>query len=70
MIDDKFWDINSLMENIPLKKSTIYSMVSRKTIPYKKIGKKLIFSKKDINRWVNNGGKNETAEEDFPILNI
>ncbi|AZA58601.1 helix-turn-helix transcriptional regulator [Chryseobacterium shandongense] len=70
MTEDKFWDINSLMENIPLKKSTIYSMVSRKKIPYKKIGKKLIFNKKDINNWINNGGKTETIEEDFPILNI
>lgn len=70
MIEDSFWDINSLMKHIPLKKSTIYSMVSRKKIPYKKIGKKLIFNKKDINNWINNGGKTETIEEDFPILNI
>lgn len=70
MTEQKFWDLNSLIENIPLKKSTVYSMVSRKQIPYKKIGKKLIFSQKEILIWVNNCNKNTTDEETFPTLNI
>lgn len=63
-------DINSLLNYIPLKKSTIYSKVSRKEIPYNKIGKKLIFNKKEINNWINNNGKHITTEENFPTLNI
>lgn len=70
MTEQKFWDLNSLIENIPLKKSTVYSMVSRKQIPYKKIGKKLIFNQSEILIWLNNGNKNTTDEETFPTLNI
>jgi predicted DNA-binding transcriptional regulator AlpA len=70
MTEQKFWDLNSLIENIPLKKSTVYSMVSRKQIPYKKIGKKLIFDQREILIWLNNGNKNITDEESFPTLNI
>ncbi|WP_336731284.1 helix-turn-helix domain-containing protein [Chryseobacterium sp. VD8] len=70
MTEQKFWDLNSLIENIPLKKSTVYSMVSRKQIPYKKIGKKLIFDQKEILIWLNNINKNTTDEETFPTLNI
>lgn len=67
MTTSKFMDINSLTEYIPLTKSTIYSMVCRKQIPFKKIGKKLIFNKLDIDNWINNGGKN-TKEENIPSL--
>ncbi|WP_432432086.1 helix-turn-helix transcriptional regulator [Chryseobacterium scophthalmum] len=63
-------DINDLMNYVPLKKSTIYSKVSRKQIPYRKIGKKLIFNKIEINNWINNSGKHLNTEEDFPTLNI
>jgi predicted DNA-binding transcriptional regulator AlpA len=70
MTEKKHWDINSLIENIPLKKSTVYSMVSRKQIPFKKIGKKLIFNQVEILRWIDGGGKNTSSDDDIPTLNI
>lgn len=70
MAEDTYMDINTLLNYVPLKKTTIYSMVSRKQIPFKKIGKKLIFSKNEINTWINSGGKYEILEENFPTLNI
>lgn len=56
-IDKKFMDLKSLVQYIPLTKSTIYTMVSKGKIPRHKIGKKLIFDKQEIDDWVMNGGK-------------
>lgn len=70
MTEDTFWDSNSLMKYIPLTKSTIYSMVSRNQIPYRKIGKKLIFNKEDINNWIDKGGRNNTTEENLPTIKL
>ncbi|WP_350029950.1 helix-turn-helix domain-containing protein [Chryseobacterium sp.] len=63
-------DINSLTNYIPLTKSTIYSMVSRNQIPYRKIGKKLIFNKEDINNWIDKGGRKNTIEENLPTFKL
>jgi len=57
MEEIKYMDVNSLVNYIPLTKSTIYSMVNRQQIPYKKIRKKLVFEKNEIDHWVNNGGE-------------
>jgi excisionase family DNA binding protein len=62
-------DVNSLTNYIPLTKSTIYSMVSRNQIPYRKIGKKLIFNKEDINNWIDRGGRKNT-EENLPTFKL
>lgn len=62
-----FLDIKSLVEYLPLTKSTIYTMVNKGTIPYKKIGSKLIFDRDEIDRWVDNGGK-MIRDEDIPVL--
>lgn len=63
-------DINSLTNYIPLTKSTIYSMVSRNQIPYRKIGKKLIFNKEDINNWIEKGGRKNITEKNLPTLKL
>lgn len=65
----KYMDLKSLIEYIPLTESTVYSKVCRKEIPFKKIGKKLIFDRNDIDNWVSNGGK-IMNEEDIPLFNI
>lgn len=62
-----YLDINSLVEYLPLTKSTIYTMVNKGKIPYKKIGSKLIFDRDEIDQWVDNGGI-ILKEEDIPIL--
>ncbi len=69
MTINKYMDIDSLIGYIPLTKSTVYSMVSRKQIPFKKIGKKLIFNKKDIDYWIDNNGRN-IKNENIPTLSV
>lgn len=36
----------------PITKNTLYSLVSREAIPYSKIGRKTIFSRKELRSWV------------------
>lgn len=62
-----YLDINSLVEYLPLTKSTIYTMVNKGKIPYKKIGSKLIFDRDEIDQWVDNGGR-ILKDKDIPIL--
>ena len=60
-------DIKGLVEYLPLTKSTIYTMVNKGKIPYKKIGSKLIFDRDEIDQWVDNGGR-ILKDKDIPIL--
>lgn len=39
-------------KKVKISKSYIYTLVSKKSIPYRKVGKSLRFSKKEILRWI------------------
>lgn len=67
MEENRYMDLNSLIKYIPFTKATIYSKVNRNQIPFKKIGKKLIFSKRDIDSWIDDGGKMK-KEVTIPVL--
>ncbi|MDN4014246.1 MULTISPECIES: helix-turn-helix transcriptional regulator [Chryseobacterium] len=67
MQENRYMDLNSLIKYIPFTKATIYSKVNRNQIPFKKIGKKLIFSKEEIDRWIDEGGKMK-KEVKIPVL--
>lgn len=47
---DEWFDLEKLIEYLPdhPAKQTVYGMVSRREIPFGKRGKRLIFSKKDV----------------------
>lgn len=45
-----------------LAKATIYSKVSKGEIPVNKQGKKLYFSRLELNRWIKDGRKKTNAE--------
>ena len=44
--------VKQLSEYINIKPKTIYSLVSRKTIPYYKVGKLILFKQPDIDTWI------------------
>lgn len=50
--DNKYLSISELSEYLKIPLSTIYQFTSKKEIPYSKIGKRLIFSKEDIDNYV------------------
>lgn len=44
------------------KPSTIYNMVSARTIPHKKRGKRILFRRSELEAWID-AGKRDTTEE-------
>lgn len=61
-------DINWVSENLKIPKATIRTKVSRDEMPFKKRGKPLIFSKKEILEWYENGKPKVVQEIDFAPL--
>ena len=44
-------DIDQAARFIGLKKGTIYNMVSRKVIPYHKVGRRVLFRRSELEAW-------------------
>ena len=63
--NDQLGDIILAMEITKLKKSTIYSHVSKRNIPFIKKNGKLYFSKQELEDWIKTGGKAEKESEPF-----
>ena len=61
-IDEAFMTIIETAKLINLAKSSIYSLVHQKKIPFNKVGKRLYFSKVDILQWIKNGKHNTKSE--------
>ena len=71
---DRWFDINELCNYHPAKpaKSTIYTWVREKRIPYHKRGKKLAFLKSEIDEYIKSGrvktfSEIEQEAEDFLV---
>ncbi len=68
MTDRKFLDIPMVSDYLHLSKSSIYKMVSGKTIPYRKIGTRTLFVTEEIDNWVLNNGRMEDELPSLPNL--
>ena len=55
-------NIKQVAAILSLSVTTIYGLVSRKDIPSMKKGKRLYFSKKEINDWIKAGKRNTLKE--------
>ena len=69
--DEKFLTIQEAAVFLGLAKQSVYGMVSRRSIPVMKQGKRLYFSRMELKRWVESGHKqtrSEIAETSRPIL--
>ena len=49
-------DVKMASEYLHFAKSTIYKWVEENYIPHKKLGKRVLFIKNDIDQWVENNG--------------
>lgn len=63
-----YLDIEGVMKILGLKKSTIYSKVNRKEIPYMKRGKRLYFSRVDIEKYLLEGRNMDDHEVEQKAL--
>ena len=59
---DDLLTIEEAAEMLRLAVPTIYGLVSRRTVPYMKKGKRLFFSKKELTQWLKTG-RRKTSEE-------
>lgn len=55
-------DLNGVIEYLGLKRSTVYTMTSKREIPHFKKGRKLLFKKSELDHWVAEG-KRKTKRE-------
>ena len=64
IIEDRWLDIDELIEYLPGKpaKATLYGYVSKGEIPSHKSGKRLVFLKSEIDKWLKSK-RRKTAEE-------
>ena len=44
-------NINELSRKLKISVSTLYKWVSQKKIPYSKVGRRVIFDERDIEKW-------------------
>jgi excisionase family DNA binding protein len=51
-----YMDVNMVSEYLHFASSTIYKWVGENYIPHKKLGKRVLFVKNDIDQWVLNNG--------------
>ncbi|MGD9588724.1 MAG: helix-turn-helix domain-containing protein [Pyrinomonadaceae bacterium] len=60
--EDEIGGVPMAMEVTGLAKATIYAKVSARTIPHRKQGKKLYFSRKELCGWIDAGRRRTRAE--------
>ena len=60
--DDKPLNIEEAAAFIKKPKSTVYQLTSTRQIPFSKMGKQLLFFKKDLLLWIEDG-KKQTKKE-------
>lgn len=51
-LPDKIMDVDEVSEITGLKKSVIYKMTHKRELPFKKYGKRLVFSRRELQNWV------------------
>ena len=59
---DDIGGIEVAMEVTGLSKATIYSRCSLRTLPHRKKGKKLYFSRKELEEWIESGRRKTRTE--------
>ena len=62
--ENEWLNIDELREYIPSKpaRQTVYGWINRKAIPYHKNGKKVYFSRVEIDEWLRHGAKRVNDE--------
>jgi excisionase family DNA binding protein len=52
MIEPRLWDTRQAAEFLHLNRFTLYRMAGRRKIPHLRIGRKLLFDKSRIEKWI------------------
>lgn len=57
--EDSLWDIDEVAQYLKVTKDTIYRWIDKKQMPALKLGKKWLFRKAEIDKWVTSVGSRE-----------
>jgi len=68
--DDKPLNIEEAAAFIKKPKSTVYQLTSTRQIPFSKMGKQLLFFKKDLLLWIEEGKKKTQKEIEAEGFNL
>lgn len=68
--DDKPLTLEEASAFIKKPKSTIYQLTSTRQIPFSKMGKQLLFFKKDLLKWIEDGKKKTKKEIEAEGFNL
>ncbi|MBI4766893.1 MAG: helix-turn-helix domain-containing protein [Deltaproteobacteria bacterium] len=68
-MENRYFNIEELSRYLGIKKSTIYSRVGKREIPYYKIGRLIRFRREDIDRWIE-GHKREPISFQKKAINL
>jgi excisionase family DNA binding protein len=66
--DDDLLNVVEAANFLKISTASLYTKVSRKEIPFSKPGKRLYFSRTDLQQWVK-GSKHKTAQEIRSFIN-
>ena len=66
---DKPLTISQAAEFVNLTVPTLYGFVSKRTIPFSKVGKRLYFSENELTSWIQNG-RQQTRDELLSIPTV
>jgi excisionase family DNA binding protein len=62
-MEKKFLNMDDVSTQLCLSKSTLYSYVHTKNVPYIKLGGKLLFNQTDLDTWINSQKKNTVPKQ-------
>jgi excisionase family DNA binding protein len=60
MQDDRWLSVDEIAAYLGIKRDTVYKWIERKQMPAHKVGRLWKFRKDEVDRWVRNGGANES----------
>lgn len=66
-MDRQYLNVPDLCKYIYMSESSVYKMVMKKTIPFRKVGSRVLFVKEEIDQWIDNG---YVINLDLPALNV
>jgi len=61
-VEERFFNMRDIVRYTTLSRASIYRKINDKSIPFLKIGGRVLFDKKVIDRWISGEGNNDLPE--------
>ena len=68
-MNDTIMDMDEMSDYLKISKSFLYKRVHKRTIPFVKVGRRTIFVKEQIDKWIEaNAGKPDEPLPQLPVV--